>query len=93
MASDAPELAIKRHFLDFLATCYGQVHYDIELLSGGVVNHTVRARNPGGGDHGAPDSIIIKYAPPFIAGVGPDAPFSQDRQVGIIRTVFLKRAA
>ena len=81
MASGESELAIKRHFLDFLSTVYGQPHDDVEILSGGVVNHTVRARRLGRTGEGALGSIIIKYAPPFIAGLGPDAPFSQERQV------------
>ena len=29
-------------------------------------------------------SVILKYAPPFVAGVGPEAVLTQTRQVGFI---------
>lgn len=48
--------------------------YTVIRLSGGLINETVRAFC----HH---ESFILKYAPPYIAAVGPSAPFGQERQV------------
>jgi hypothetical protein len=59
--------------------------YTISELSGGLINVTVRAlkTNTDNADSGAfpkHKSLILKYAPPFVAAVGESAPFSQFRQ-------------
>lgn len=75
-------------FASYLLRLDPSQSYTVTQLTGGVVNVTVRAikspethanvgRFP---DH---RTIILKYAPPYIAGVGETAPFSQIRQVGI----------
>ena len=60
--------------------------YSIRALSGGRVNITVRAiktphANMAAGMFPGHDSIILKYAPAFIAKDGEGAPFSTFRQV------------
>jgi len=60
--------------------------YAVHRLTGGVVNVTVRARKLdtiAGGRFPGHESIVIKYAPPYIAGVGEEAAMSQQRQVCI----------
>lgn len=75
-------------FASFLLKLDPSQSYTIKQLTGGVVNVTVRAvksqatkasagRFP---EHG---TMILKYAPPYIAGLGESAPFSQARQVCI----------
>lgn len=62
------------------------VPYAVQKLMGGVVNVTARATKINSDHQGIfPDqeSVILKYAPPYIAGVGPDAKFDQYRQVRI----------
>lgn len=52
---------------------------DVRTLSGSLVNLTVRARKDSASQPGRfPSSIVLKYAPPFVAVVGPEAPFSHD---------------
>ena len=48
--------------------------YNLTSLSGGLINETVRASCK----HG---SFIMKYAPPYIAAIGPSAPFGRERQI------------
>ena len=48
--------------------------FQLSQLAGGLINETVRAFCR----HG---SFIMKYAPPYIAAIGPSAPFGQERQV------------
>jgi hypothetical protein len=58
--------------------------YEVRPLTGGLVNVTVRAAKVSahtGGLFPAHGSLILKYAPPFVAAIGESAPFSQDRQV------------
>ena len=58
--------------------------YEFQSLTGGVVNLTVRATKvltTGNSFFPKHDTLILKYAPPFVAALGPSAPFSQDRQV------------
>lgn len=60
--------------------------YTIIPLTGGLVNITARAiKTPSShinaGKFPAHQSIVLKYAPPYIAMRGEDAPFSQFRQV------------
>jgi hypothetical protein len=65
-------------FNEYLKGCYPEGEYEVELLTGGLVNMTIRAesagKNPGPG-------LILKHAPPYVAQIGPVMPFSQDRQV------------
>ena len=75
-------------FADFLSRIDPFQSYSIQKVTGGVVNFTARASkspaNPGEEgrfrDH---KSIILKQAPPYIAGIGPEAEISQDRQVDL----------
>ena len=77
------------YFSNYLSTLYHGDAFDIQVLSGGLVNHTVRATRKETPSRTATDSdssnlpstVIVKYAPPFVARIGPEAPFSQDRQV------------
>jgi len=75
--------------------------YQIDRLTGGVVNVTVRAsktalaptlgavEQPSGtasldlsrGRFPGHGTLILKYAPPYIASIGEGAPMSQTRQV------------
>jgi hypothetical protein len=60
--------------------------YNVNKLQGGVVNFTVRASKEGPQDTSEgrfpeAESLILKQAPPYVAGVGESAPFSQFRQV------------
>lgn len=76
------------NFASYLLKLDPSQSYTIKQLAGGVVNITVRAvkfpatkanasRFP---EH---NTIILKYDPPYIAGVGESAPFSQVLQVCI----------
>ncbi|KAL2136458.1 hypothetical protein VTI74DRAFT_3477 [Chaetomium olivicolor] len=72
-------------FQPFLKTLYPSTTYSTTLLSGGLVNFTVRAcrTNPPPAAQDSPHppaSLILKHAPPYIASVGAAAPFSQSRQ-------------
>jgi len=57
----------------------------ISPLSGGYVNFVYRVlfskklALPDISSHDTYDSVILKYAPPYLASMGPTAPFSQDR--------------
>ena len=61
--------------------------YKIVKLSGGYINVTVRAIfggfNGSSLDPGAEQSfsVVMKYAPPFVAAIGEDRPFGTFRQV------------
>jgi hypothetical protein len=73
-------------FRAFLSKIDASQTYECQSLTGGLVNLTVRARktsSSGGGIFPTHDTLILKYAPPFVATVGEEAPFSQDRQVSI----------
>lgn len=78
-------------FTSYLSSLYPGEEYQIQVLLGGLVNHTVRARRTDTADTPAksgsadgPETAILKYAPPYVASIGEDAPFSQDRQVRIL---------
>ena len=81
-------------FSAYLAKLDPLTDYKIETLTGGLINLTVRAIRVGHRgadsdtiperDHGpfhGHDSLILKYAPPFVAAVGDTAPLSPFRQV------------
>jgi len=59
--------------------------WEITKLSGGLINVTVRVIPRGRGDDELrrpdPRSVVIKYAPPFVAAIGEGAPFGTFRQV------------
>ncbi len=82
------------NFAAFLARIDPLQTYSFEPLTGGLVILTQRvtktarlASSDTGTDSGSRgafpthSSLILKYAPPFIAAIGETAPFSQDRQV------------
>ena len=58
--------------------------WEITKLSGGLINITVRVTPRRRGDDGLgrpdPRSVVIKYAPPFVAAMGDGAPFGTFRQ-------------
>jgi hypothetical protein len=72
-------------FANYLQTADPGQRYLIEKLSGGYINLTVRATKESSNlEHRSRfghESIILKYAPPYIASIGESAPFSQSRQV------------
>ena len=68
----------------------------VTKLRGGLVNIVVRVASLRG-DHdddleGYPTSVIIKYAPHFVAAMGKDAPFGTFRQVSTTLPVIITRA-
>lgn len=66
--------AVSTHFDRTLNAFGPSGTYTLTKLSGGLINETIRASCK----HG---SFILKYAPPYIAALGPSAPFGQERQV------------
>lgn len=71
-------------FAAYLSSIDSISSYEIEPLTGGLVNSTVRASKTSVVDVGVfpgRSSLVLKHAPPYIAAVGPEAPFSQDRQL------------
>lgn len=74
-------------FTFFLSSVDPSQQYTIQSLTGGIINVTVRATKlpaSNGANRGRfpdQDTLILKYAPPLIAGVGEAAPFSIYRQV------------
>ncbi|KAF8847051.1 hypothetical protein BDZ45DRAFT_733845 [Acephala macrosclerotiorum] len=70
-------------FEPFLSKIDPSQKYEFQSLTGGLVNLTVRATkvSPSGGIFPKHDTLILKYAPPFVATLGESAPFSQDRQL------------
>jgi len=71
------------YFEPFLSKIDPFQKYEFQTLTGGLVNLTVRATkvSPSGGIFPKQNTLILKYAPPFVAVLGESAPFSQDRQV------------
>ena len=74
----------------YLQRVYPRHRYHVQRLAGGLVNYTVRARREDANeglepseDDEAPSAMVLKQAPPFVAALGADAPFSQQRQVSI----------
>lgn len=75
-------------FEPFLSKIDPSQKYELQTLTGGLVNVTVRASKvlpSGGGFFPKHGTLILKYAPPFVAALGESAPFSQDRQVRLSR--------
>jgi hypothetical protein len=74
-----------------------ETNWDIHPLTGGLVNFTIRATLKQRQGHDSKqssisakskafdlspyESLIVKYAAPYIASIGNSAPFSQFRQV------------
>ena len=58
--------------------------WEVTKLSGGWINITVRAfpRREDDKLGKDPKSVVIKYAPPFVARIGESVPFGTFRQVG-----------
>ena len=80
-------------FCSYLLKLDPSQSYSVKQLTGGLVNVTVRAVKCAGSsadDGRFPDhkSIVLKYAPPFVAAVGETAPFSQHRQVVLLVVVI-----
>ena len=75
-------------FANYLSKLDPTQSYCVNRLSGGLINETIRAaknesrtvpsREGRFPDH---DSLILKYAPPYVAALGESVPFSQSRQV------------
>jgi hypothetical protein len=75
-------------FEPFLSKVDPSQKYEFQPLTGGLVNLTVRATKvsaSGNGFFPKHNTLILKYAPPFVATLGASAPFSQDRQVHLLR--------
>ena len=68
----------------FLASHDPNVSYKHQRLTGGIVNTTVRASkcspDTSSGRYPQHGSIILKHAAPYIAAIGPSAPFDVQRQ-------------
>ena len=78
------DLTERACFRQFLQDVCPDARFDITVLSGGLINETVRATALQEDDidhHEQPQTLILKYAPPYIAALGPTAPFGQQRQV------------
>lgn len=78
-------------FASQLSLLYPGQEYEITVMTGGLVNHTIRATRIGNSKSGTgdgPDSAILKYAPPYVASIGEAAPFPQDRQVSYLSHQF-----
>ena len=74
----------------YLAKIDPSQSYKTEQLTGGLVNITIRATKTSqaqdinqGRFLGHP-TIILKHALPYIAAIGPEAPFTRTRQVGFL---------
>ena len=73
-------------FLKYLTQIDPAPSYVVTPLTGGIVNVTVRASKETSSDAASgvfpgEKSVILKYAPPYVAGRGEEAPMSQNRQV------------
>lgn len=66
-------------FKGLLKELHPDAEWQIEELSGGLVNNTVRARMIAGTSEF--ETLILKHAPPYVAKVGPGLPLHVDRQV------------
>ena len=56
--------------------------WEVAKLSGRSINVTVRVTPHRGENESERKSVVVRYAPPFVAAVGEDAPFGTFRQVG-----------
>jgi Phosphotransferase enzyme family len=77
-------------FKNYLAIIDPVQTYEIVALAGGRVNFTVRATKADtaeidSGRFVGRHSVVLKYAPPYIALSGKDAHFSQFRQVSVVQ--------
>ncbi|KAF7509202.1 hypothetical protein GJ744_008262 [Endocarpon pusillum] len=68
--------------------------YVVQRLTGGLVNITARATRLSKSDipvsrFASHSSFILKHAPPYVAGIGPEAPFSTFRQTIEARALSL----
>lgn len=83
-------------FKAYLASLCPGEEFSIAVLTGGLVNVTVRATRTSPALETAypklrnESSFILKYAPAFIAAMGESAPFSQFRQVKSTKETKLK---
>lgn len=68
-------------FMEYLSSRYPKSTFEVDVIIGGIVNHTARARQVGSHTPSVPATLILKQAPPYIAKVDEPAPFSQDRQL------------
>lgn len=80
------------NFKEYLSRIDPTCTYRISQLTGGLVNATVRAAKASSAQYDAgrfpgKQSIVLKYAPPYLLRRGEDAPFSQFRQVRILPMV------
>ncbi len=88
--SGTPTPTLAYDFRSFFEKHNPGVDYSFSRCSGGLVNLTVRAKrvdalsraavSDDSEEGSSPRSFIVKYAPPYIAALGPSAPFSQHRQ-------------
>lgn len=70
------------YLTDSGSECTGIKDYEVVKLTGGLVNVTVRVIT---GKGNSKRTVILKYAPPFIAASLEKTPFGQFRQV---RSIF-----
>jgi hypothetical protein len=90
-------------FVSYLHRLDPSQSWSVQSLPGGLVNFTVRAikSRPASGSRtenksngsgpwrfAEHDSLILKYAPPYIAALGEGAPFDRLRQVGCYFVLF-----
>jgi hypothetical protein len=74
-------------FKEYLRSICPENEFEISVLTGGLVNFTVRAHRKSAVGNAGPltlrgkTSVILKHAPSYIATIGESAPFSQYRQV------------
>jgi len=81
------------NFKKYLSNIDPENDYTIHALSGGRVNLTVRAikapcTDIDAGRFPGHESIVLKYAPAFIAKDGEAAPFSTFRQVSVLSHTY-----
>jgi hypothetical protein len=74
-------------FKEYLRSICPEDEFEVSVLTGGLVNFTVRAHRTSAVGNTGPltlrdhTSFILKHAPSYIATIGESAPFSQYRQV------------
>ncbi|KAH8833339.1 kinase-like domain-containing protein [Flagelloscypha sp. PMI_526] len=81
-------------FVAFLQSIEPTETFLIDQLAGGLVNVTVRATRqtaspPSSSPFASYPTFILKQAPPFVAAVGPSAPFTAYRQIVEVRALRL----
>ncbi|KAM5347208.1 hypothetical protein ACJ41O_010213 [Fusarium nematophilum] len=64
----------------YLSSIYPNTSWSVVRLSGGLVNTTVRATQTSPSNAGAPQSVILKHAKPYVEVAGPEWAFSTKRQ-------------